>query len=145
MKFLIAGLFRLLNLIPDRWAVHLANGISGLLVRFNTDIARVSRINIAHCFPDLDKASQDDHVRASLTHATLLLFEFAYLQYRPIAQLLERISGVDGVQRLQRARSARRVSSAPNATSARITGIYGRISAGSPPNARLLFFLNILC
>ena len=103
MKFLIAGLFRLLNLIPDRWAVHLANGISGLLVRFNTDIARVSRINIAHCFPDLDQASQDDHVRASLTHATLLLFEFAYLQYRPIDQLLEKINGVDGEQHLQRA------------------------------------------
>lgn len=103
MKFLVAGLFRLLNLIPDRWAVHLADGIAMLLVRFNTDMARVSRINIAHCFPDLDQVSQDEHVRASLTHATLLLFEFAYLQYRPIDKLLEKISGVDGEQRLQRA------------------------------------------
>ena len=103
MKFLIAGLFRLLNLIPDRWAAHLADGIAGLLVRFNTDMARVSRINIAHCFPDLDQASQDHQVRASLAHATLLLFEFAYLQHRPIDQLLEKINGVDGEQHLQRA------------------------------------------
>ena len=63
----------------------------------------MSRINIAHCFPDLDQGSQDEQVRASLTHASLLLFEFAYLQYRPIDSLLEKISGVEGEQRLQRA------------------------------------------
>ena len=66
-------------------------------------MARVSRINIAHCFPDLDQGSQDEQVRASLTHASLLLFEFAYLQYRPIDKLLEKISGVEGEHRLQRA------------------------------------------
>lgn len=103
MKFFIAGLFRLLNLVPDRWAVRVANGVSKLLARFKTDMARVSRINIAHCFPDLDPASQDEQVRASLSHASLLLFEFAYLQYRPIDSLLEKISGVEGEQRLQRA------------------------------------------
>ena len=103
MKFFIACFFRLLNLVPDRWAVQVAHGIATLLVRLNTDMARVSRINIAHCFPDLDRASQDDQVRASLSHATLLLFEFAYLQHRPINQLLEQISGVEGEQRLQRA------------------------------------------
>lgn len=103
MKFFIAGLFRLLNLVPDRWAVRLANVVGGLLVRFNTDMARVSRINIAHCFPELNQASQDDRVRASLSHATLLLFEFAYFQRRPIDQLLEKISAVEGEQRLQRA------------------------------------------
>ena len=103
MKFFIASLFRLLNLIPDRWAVHVAKGLSTLLTRFKTDMARVSRINIAHCFPDLDQGSQDEQVRASLTHASLLLFEFAYLQYRPIDKLLEKISGVEGEHRLQRA------------------------------------------
>ena len=103
MKLFIAGLFRLLNLVPDRWAVRIADSIAALLVRLNTDMARVSRINVAHCFPDLDRRSQDDQVRASLSHATLLLFEFAYLQYRPIDQLLDKISGVDGEQRLQRA------------------------------------------
>ena len=64
MKFFIAGLFRLLNLVPDRWAVRLANGVGRLLLGFNTNMARVSRINIAHCFPELDQASQDDRVRA---------------------------------------------------------------------------------
>ena len=59
------------------------------------------RINIA-CFPDIDPV-QDEQVRASLSHASLLLFEFAYLQYRPIDSLLEKISGVEGGQRLQRA------------------------------------------
>ena len=95
MKFFIAGLFRLLNLVPDRWAVRVADGIAALLIRLNTDMARVTRINIAHCFPGLDQASLGDQVRASLSHASLLLFEFAYLQYRPIDQLLEKISSVD--------------------------------------------------
>ena len=103
MKFFIAGLFRLLNLVSDRWAVRLSNVVGDLLVRFNTDMARVSRINVAHCFPELNQASQDDCVRASLSHAALLLFEVAYLQYRPIGQLLEKISAVEGEQRLRRA------------------------------------------
>ena len=99
-------LFRLLNLVPDSLAIKIAAGVARLLIRFNSDMARVSLINLEHCFTALDPQAREVQLRLSLTHSILLLFEFAYFQHRPIEKLLEQIVSVDGGALLQDAWNA---------------------------------------
>ncbi len=103
MKYFVSGLLRLLNFVPDRLAIRLSLVIARLLVFLNADIARISRINIDRCFPELTTIERQRLMIDSLQHAALLVFEFAYLQYRPLNELLEKISGVEGEELLQAA------------------------------------------
>ncbi|NCF43904.1 MAG: lipid A biosynthesis acyltransferase [Proteobacteria bacterium] len=98
------GLFlRLLNWLPDALAIRIAALAATSLIKRNADIARVSRINIRHCFPELDSEAEQARLHDSLLHSALLPFELAYLQHRPINKLLAKIIAVDGEQLLKEA------------------------------------------
>ena len=96
------GLFlRLLNWVPDALAMRIASLAATLLVKRNADIAKVSRINIRHCFPELDREAERARLHDCLTHSALLPFELAYLQHRPIVKLLDKVVAVEGEQLLK--------------------------------------------
>lgn len=103
MSYLVRGLLRLLCLLPSAWAVAMARGIAKLLIRFNALGARVAQTNLQHCFPELCAGERKKMLVETITSSTLLLFELAYLRYRPIDKLLERLVGVEGEDKLQNA------------------------------------------
>lgn len=101
MTFLVRGLFWLLSRAPDALSISLSRSIARLLVRFNARGAQVAETNLAHCFPELSAKAKKEMVLDTVTSATLLLFELAYLQHRPIENLLDRLVAVEGEDRLQ--------------------------------------------
>ena len=96
MKVLIACLFRVLAWIPDTAAITLSRWIAAVLIGLRAEVARVSEINLGHCFPELNDLDRKQLLHRSLAHASLLIFEFAYLQHRNISKLLDQIIAVRG-------------------------------------------------
>ena len=103
MTFLIRGVFWLLSLAPDSLAILLSRGIARLMVGFNARSAQVAKTNFTHCFPELSDRTQKEMVLDTVTSSTLLLFELAYLQYRSIQKLLDKLISVEGEDKLKSA------------------------------------------
>jgi len=103
MTFLIRGVFWLLSLAPDGLAILLSRGIARLMVGFNARGAQVAKTNFTHCFPELSDKTQKEMVLDTVTSSTLLLFELAYLQYRSIQKLLDKLISVEGEDKLKSA------------------------------------------
>jgi KDO2-lipid IV(A) lauroyltransferase len=103
MTFLLKRLFWLLSFVPDGLAISLSRGIAWLLVWFNARGAQVAKTNIAYCFPELGTKTRNEMVLDTVTSATLLLFELAYLRHRPIKKLLDMLVSVEGEDKLQNA------------------------------------------
>ena len=103
MRVLLAILLRVLAWVPDSAAITISGWIASLLIWSRADIARVSEINLAHCFPDLDDTQRKQCLHRSLSHASLLIFEFAYLQHQSISKLSDKIVAVEGAALLQEA------------------------------------------
>lgn len=103
MRVLLALLLRVLARVPDTAAITVSGWIATLLIWSRADIARISEINLTHCFPELDDTQRKHRLHRSLTHASLLIFEFAYLQHQSISKLLDKIVAVEGAALLQEA------------------------------------------
>jgi KDO2-lipid IV(A) lauroyltransferase len=103
MTLAIRGVFWLLSLAPDGLAILLSRGIARLLVGFNARGAQVAKTNFTHCFPELGDRTQKEMVLDTLTSSTLLLFELAYLQHRPIQKMLNKLISVEGEDKLKSA------------------------------------------
>lgn len=87
MKLLAQALTRLLSWLPLVAGRRLAAWLGLLMSRIGTDMARVTRINLARCFPDLEPAAREDLVRRSLEHTACLLFESGPLTHWSRARL----------------------------------------------------------
>lgn len=103
MNFLVKSVFRLLSLIPETLAISFSRGIAQLLIWFGAHGAKVARTNFDHCFPELTFEAKEKMVLETLASSTLLLFELARLQHRPIDELLESLISVEGEDLLKEA------------------------------------------
>lgn len=81
-------------------ALRISGWMAALFQRLDTDVAQVTRANIAICFPELDEDERTALCRRSLQHMALLFFEFAQLAHWPEERLLARITEVRGKELL---------------------------------------------
>lgn len=84
---LLAGLFQALGWLPQAAGRLLAKLAAKALDWLGTDAARVTRINLARCFPDLGEAELQALARSSLEHTASLLFESGPLARWPARRL----------------------------------------------------------
>ena len=86
---------------------HLATRLAALAGRFlliiDSDVAKISRVNIQLCFPELTEREVRALVRQSLADMVLLGFEFAQMAYRPEQELMAQILSVEGENLLKQA------------------------------------------
>ena len=76
--------------LSRRSAYGLARGIASLLW-FN-EVGKVTRTNIAACFPELNPAEQEARARLSLRHMVMVFFEFGQIRYWSLERLLENVT-----------------------------------------------------
>lgn len=80
----------------QRVALGLSRRIAGLLLLCRTDVAHVTRTNLATCFPEHDAQALHELCRESLTQLVLLFFEFAQLAHWSKTKLLDQIVDIQG-------------------------------------------------
>ena len=101
MKWLTAAVLRLLAWLPLQASRRCAAGLGWLTGRLDTGSARVTRTNLALCFPGMDKAERDRLARRSLGHTACLLFESGPLSHWPRERLQRLIVSETGRQSLE--------------------------------------------
>lgn len=74
---LIKGVLKFFAILPMPLGVALSRGVARLMIVLNTRAFRVSNINIAICFPELDSEQRQTLVRRSLRHTSRLFVEVA--------------------------------------------------------------------
>ena len=87
MKVLLAGLLRLFAALPLRVGWRLADWLGWLAWATNTDAARITAINLAKCFPEMDQKQRSALARRSLGHTWRLLIEAGPLTHWSAARL----------------------------------------------------------
>ena len=85
--WLFAGLLRVFAALPLRLGWRLADGLGAAAWALKTDAARVTAINLAKCFPELDADARDALARRSLGHSWRLLIEAGPLTHWSGARL----------------------------------------------------------
>jgi Kdo2-lipid IVA lauroyltransferase/acyltransferase len=98
----------LAQLPSPRLATRLSALIAHLLLFMNSDSAKISRVNIRLCFPELSEHEVSVLVRNSLTDMALLVFEFAQMAYRTEQELMAQILRVEGEDLLKEAYDSER-------------------------------------
>ena len=86
-RWLLGGATRLFSWLPLRTAWRLADGLGVLTASLGADAARITRINLAKCFPQLPAAELKALTRASLGHTWRLVLEAGPLNHWPAARL----------------------------------------------------------
>ena len=95
-RHLLTVLFRVIGLVPFTWTHRIAYFAATWMIKCQSELARVSRINIERCFPDRSAAAQTQLVKDSLVHSILLLFELgrhlptANSQRKPFTEVVGR-------------------------------------------------------
>lgn len=88
-------------------SARLATQLAGLTARFlliiDSDAAKISRVNIQLCFPQLSEREVSVLVRQSLSDMVLLVFEFAQMAYLSEQELMAQILDVEGESLLKQA------------------------------------------
>lgn len=84
---LLAGAIRALGWLPLAAGRRLAKPLAAALDWLGADAARITRINLAHCFPDLGEGELQALARESLAHTARLLFESGPLAHWPARRL----------------------------------------------------------
>ncbi len=87
MRLLAESLTRLLSWLPLAAGRRIAAWIAWLLCRFGSDMARVTRINLGQCFPELETPAREELARQSLAHTASLLLETGPLAHWSRARL----------------------------------------------------------
>ena len=84
---LLAGAIQALGWLPLEAGRRLAKPVAAALDWLGADAARITRINLAHCFPDLGEGELQALARESLAHTARLLFESGPLAHWPARRL----------------------------------------------------------
>ena len=84
---LLAGLLRLFAALPLRLGWRLADWLGVATWFLRTDAARITAVNLAKCFPELDPSARKALARRSLGHTWRLLIEAGPLTYWSGARL----------------------------------------------------------
>ena len=93
----------LAQLPSPRLATRLAALAARFLLIIDSDVAKISRVNIQLCFPELSEREVSALVRQSLADMVLLVFEFAQMAYWPEQELMAQIQSVEGEGLLKQA------------------------------------------
>lgn len=96
------GLLRLSVLLPTPWLFGLARLLGRLFMRLGSRRARITRINIDLCFPELSEAERVGLVRRHFEAAAIGVFELALGWWAPRARLLP-LFELHGIEHLREA------------------------------------------
>ena len=92
-----------LSRLPEASAVAMSQRIARVLIASKAEAARIARINIALCFPDLPENDRQHMCKGSLANSVLLAYEFARLRFADQASIQKKIVKVDGAELLSEA------------------------------------------
>ncbi|MFD1216744.1 lysophospholipid acyltransferase family protein [Microbulbifer celer] len=81
--YLSAGALRLIGRLPLRWSRRLGGLVGYSAVCLRGESLRVSRINLAHCFPAMDPKEREKLARESVVNTAMTGFEVASLWRQP--------------------------------------------------------------
>ena len=87
LAWLLGGLLRVFAILPLRLGWRLADWLGAVAWARKTNAARVTAINLAKCFPDMDASERDALGRRSLGHTWRLLIEAGALTHWSEARL----------------------------------------------------------
>jgi KDO2-lipid IV(A) lauroyltransferase len=93
------GLLRLLIRLPIPWLFGIARPLGRLFMHLGERRARIARINIGLCFPELGPAEQEALVRRHFEAAAIGLFELALGWWAPRERLMP-LAEVRGLEHL---------------------------------------------
>lgn len=99
--YLGIGLIRLVSFLPLSWA-HYLGALIGKLMWY-TDSARVSKINLRLCYPELSEAEIEKLARESLIALGKTLAEMGMSWMWPIPKVQKLITQVEGMVHLEKA------------------------------------------
>lgn len=103
--YLGIGLIRLVSFLPLSWA-HYLGALIGKLMWY-TDSARVSKINLRLCYPELSEAEIEKLARESLIALGKTLAEMGMSWMWPIPKVQKLITQVEGMEHLEKALEAK--------------------------------------
>ncbi|MBX2824667.1 MAG: lysophospholipid acyltransferase family protein [Gammaproteobacteria bacterium] len=101
---LVKFLLRLLSHLPLPLTQAAGAALGWLAWHLPTSPGRVSRVNVALCFPELSPAEQTALARRSLIETGKALTELGWIWFKPHARLIGLIQGVQGQEHLDAAR-----------------------------------------
>ncbi|GIX35002.1 MAG: lipid A biosynthesis lauroyl acyltransferase [Lysobacteraceae bacterium] len=87
---------------------RLAAGLAGWSRRVGSREARVARVNLAVCFPELDEDARERRLREVLWHTACTVLECARIWTRPPVRSLDWVVEVEGMEHLEAARAGGR-------------------------------------
>jgi len=96
MGFLFRSGLWLAQWLSASAALRASGWLAALLYRLNSDVAQVTKANLAVCFPGLSAAQHAQLCRRSLQNMVMLFFEFAQLAHWQRERLLGQITDVQG-------------------------------------------------
>ncbi len=100
MSRIAIALLWLLQGLPTRLLAVLGDAIGTLLYGLIAERRRVTRTNLAKCFPQMDAASRERLVRAHFRAVARALIDHAWLWWSPRARI-ERLVRVEGLEHLR--------------------------------------------
>lgn len=100
MSRLVFGLMWLLHFLPLGAQAAIGNALGSLLYWLIPERRRVTRINLARCFPHLDAAARERLARAHFRAFTRSFVERGLLWWAPRARI-ERLIRLEGLQHLR--------------------------------------------
>ncbi|MGH8352758.1 MAG: lysophospholipid acyltransferase [Pseudomonas sp.] len=100
---LVVGFLRLFALLPWRAVQGLGAAIGWLMWKLPNRSREVARINLAHCFPELDAAARQRLLRQSLMDIGRTLTESACAWVWPARKSIALVREVEGLEVLQAA------------------------------------------
>jgi len=100
MKWLALCVIRLFAWLPLTTSRRFGVGLGWLMSRFDTGAARVTRVNLALCFPRMPEEEREKLTRRSLGQSACLLVESGPLTHWPDERLRRMVVGEVGRQSL---------------------------------------------
>lgn len=97
-----AALNKALGLLSLDWQRRLGRLLGALVWFARSDAARITQINLQHCFPEMSPAQRKKLARSSLEHSAMLLTEMGTLHRWPTDQWRRLARRVEGEHLLER-------------------------------------------
>jgi len=100
---LVKAVLHFFALLPLRWAHGMAVPLACLVTRLSSDSKRITRCNLALCFPEMSDAEREKLARDSILETTKFACELGRIWLRPVEEVLASVVRVNGQEVLERA------------------------------------------
>ena len=97
---LAAGALKLIGQLPLRWSRRMGGLVGRCAVATGSNSLRISKINLAHCYPEMPAHSRDKLARQSVINTAQTGFEVASLWRKPWSEAEDNIERVRNQQLL---------------------------------------------